>query len=492
MFRRCRPALAGILVGLAWAGSIPAQTLEPNPALDPSSHDERPAVHSVTGVPPARLTAPSRPVVRGAFTSVQVNVDGLGNDILSDAANEPSIAVDPTDPSRIVIGWRQFDNIASSFRQAGVGRSIDGGASWTASVIEPGIFRSDPVLGVDSAGRFFYYSLAVPGGSFQVDTFTSTDAGATWGPAVFSFGGDKAWLGVDTTGGLGDGHMYAFWSPGLGCCGDDAFNRSIDPAQSFETPIAAPGLPFWGTVAIGPTGTVYVGGASSSGGGFVVGRSDTLQDPGMPAAFDASASVDLGGSLGFSTGPNPGGLLGQTWVAASHAPGRSGHVYLLASVNPASADPLDVHFVRSIDGGTTWSAPTRLNDDPAGSNAWQWLGTMGVAPNGRIDVVWADTRNATTGFASELFYTRSDDGGSTWSANEVLSPSFDPHLGWPQQNKMGDYYHLVSTDDGAHLAYAATFTVGQDIYYLFIPSNETLFADGFESGDTSAWSMSVP
>jgi hypothetical protein len=27
------------------------------------------------------------------------------------------------------IGWRQFDSVASSFRQAGVGHSGDGGAS---------------------------------------------------------------------------------------------------------------------------------------------------------------------------------------------------------------------------------------------------------------------------------------------------------------------------------------------------------------------------
>ena len=32
-----------------------------------------------------------------------------GNNIVGDAANEPSISVDPTDGNKIAIGWRQFN-----------------------------------------------------------------------------------------------------------------------------------------------------------------------------------------------------------------------------------------------------------------------------------------------------------------------------------------------------------------------------------------------
>lgn len=61
----------------------------------------------------------------------QVNVDADGNNIVGDAANEPSIAVDPNNPNNIVIGWRQFDTTASDFRQAGYSYSTDGGETWT-------------------------------------------------------------------------------------------------------------------------------------------------------------------------------------------------------------------------------------------------------------------------------------------------------------------------------------------------------------------------
>jgi hypothetical protein len=41
-------------------------------------------------------------------------------------------------------------------------------------------------------------------------------------------------------------------------------------------------------------------------------------------------------------------------------------------------------------------------------------------------------------------------------------------LGYPNQNKIGDYYDMISDNTGAHVAYAATFTGGQDVYYLRI------------------------
>ena len=188
--------------------------------------------------------------------------------------------------------------------------------------------------------------------------------------------------------------------------------------------------------------------------------------------------------------PNPGGLLGQIWIAADPSdPSPSGAVYVLASVDPPGADPMDVHIIRSTDGGTTWSAPVRVNDDPAGTNAWQWFGTMSVAPDGRIDAVWADSRNDPGGYVSEVYYSFSTDGGVTWAANQVVSPPFNPHLGWPNQNKIGDYYDMVSDAVGADLAYAATSNLNG------IPDEcevTTILIDGFESGDTGGWSTQGP
>ena len=105
-------------------------------------------------------TGPGGRYVRDGYVAVQVNVDAQGNNILGDAANEPTIAVDPTDRHHMVVGWRQFDSVMSDFRQAGWGYTADGGRTWTfPGVIEPGVFRSDPVIDADSQGIFYYNSL---------------------------------------------------------------------------------------------------------------------------------------------------------------------------------------------------------------------------------------------------------------------------------------------------------------------------------------------
>jgi hypothetical protein len=56
----------------------------------------------------------------------------------------------------------------------------------------------------------------------------------------------------------------------------------------------------------------------------------------------------------------------------------------------------------------------------------------------------------------------------TWSANTRLSDFWDSFIGWPQQQKIGDYYHMVADGVGASLAWAATFNGEQDVYHTRI------------------------
>jgi hypothetical protein len=60
------------------------------------------------------------------------------------------------------------------------------------------------------------------------------------------------------------------------------------------------------------------------------------------------------------------------------------------------------------------------------------------------------------------------DQGATWSVNEQLSDLFNPHVGYPNQNKMGDYFDMVSDSSGAHLAWANTLNGEEDVYYSHI------------------------
>ena len=402
------------------------------------------------------------------FTTVQVNVNELGQNIVGDAANEPSIAFDPNDPNKMAIGWRQFDNINNNFRQAGFGYTTDAGQTWTfPGVIDPGVFRSDPVLDCDNEGNFYYNSLTAQGEDYWCDVYKSGNGGVTWDDGTFAQGGDKQWMSIDKSGGLGSGNIYAFWTSYYSICDPDFFTRSVDAGYSYEDCSSIPGYPYWGTTAVSAEGELYVCG-SQWGGYFMVAKSSNAQNSGQTVTWDYSTTVDLDGEIcGFGgyNCPNPSGLLGQTIITIDSSGGPShGNVYILCSVDRYSTDPLDVMFAKSTDGGLTWSSPIRVNDDP-GNNAWQWFGTMSVAPDGRIDVVWLDTRDHPGTVLSSLYYAYSLNAGDTWSENIPLSDFFDPHLGWPQQDKMGDYFDMYSNETGAHLAWANTFNGEQDVYY---------------------------
>lgn len=453
--------LAVVVVAAVSAGALePERAAKPTLSREPLEQpDDPPAAGALV---PGDKAAGPMVVEHQGFYSYQVNVGEDGLNIVGDAANEPSIAVHPLEPHRMAIGWRQFDNVSSNFRQAGWGWSRNRGRSWTfPGVFTPGVFRSDPVLDSDADGRFYYYSLK---GDLLCDFFFSPNAGRTWNGPRAAYGGDKQWFTIDRTDGDGRGNIYASWALVSNPWGERVFIRSTDGGVSFSEPIVLAPAPTWGTLTVDPDGVLYLAGnASYNDSVFVVYRSLDAWDSFVDPTFD-SFTVNLGGSQESGVGPNPGGLLGQVWIAANHSDGPDrGDLYIVSSINPYGSDPMDVHFLRSTDLGESWSVPLRVNTDDR--NAWQWFATMSVAPNGRIDVVWIESVTEEEPNIGALTYAFSEDGGDTWSVPVTASPTFNSHRGWPDQNKIGDYYDMVSDDAGADLAWAATFNDEQDVYF---------------------------
>ncbi len=402
----------------------------------------------------------------GAFTSVQVNVDANGHNITGDAANEPSLSVDPTNHSRIAIGWRQFDSVFSNFREAGRAYTTNAGASWTfPGVLENNVFRSDPVLASDSVGRFFYLSLLQ---NFFDDIWRSLNFGFSWTRIAPATGGDKQWFTIDNTNSVGHGFQYQSWSTDGNNYGGRQFSRSINGGATWLDPVNIPNFPAWGTLDVDSTGNLFVGGVNLTTNQIWCDRSTNAKNAAAIPSFDRSTAINLGGDIVSAEPINPEGIVGQVYVAVDRSgTSTNNYLYMLASVQPAGfTTGSDVMFVRSTNLGTTFSAPRRVNDDPVNHAKWHWFGTMSVAPNKRIDVVWLDTRNAANNTNSQLFYSYSTNAGSTWSPNVAVSTSFNPFLGYPNQNKMGDYISIVSDNTGADVAYCATFNGEQDIYYV--------------------------
>ncbi len=403
----------------------------------------------------------------------QVNVSPGQQNILGDAANEPNLAVNPLNENEIVMGWRQFDNVFSNFRQAGWAYSSDGGQTWTfPGSINPGIFKSDPVLDYDNDGNFYYNSLvSTTTGGLPCFVHKSTDGGMNWGNGVDIGGGDKQWMTIDRSDGIGEGNIYSSWTAFFSDCPPGFFTRSTDGGSSFDTCSVIPEDLSWGTETVGNNGELYIAGRSPFTAAVRVAKSTDAQNPAQSVSWSQGSTANLGGFITGSTKINPVGLTGQIYIDVDRSigPGRD-NVYLVGSVKPYfNSDPADVMFNKSTDGGISWNnaAPVKINDDTDTTNT-QWFGTMSVAPNGRIDVIWLDTRDVPGSDSSALYYSYSIDQGNTWSANEKLSDSFNPHIGYPNQPKMGDYFDMVSNNSGVHLAWVNTLSGGQDVYYSFI------------------------
>jgi hypothetical protein len=426
--------------------------------------------------PPALIyrldTSPRMVSPHGVFTSYQVNVDANGNNIVGDAANECTISVDPTNGNKMVIGWRQFNSVTSNFRQGGWGYTTDAGIHWTfPGVLENNVFRSDPVTDSDETGNFFYLSLLE---TFCENMYRSTNGGQSWTqlqPESLAGGGDKQWFTIDKTGGPGHGFQYQS-SDGINCSGNGVqFQRSTDGGITWQAPIIIPSEPTDGTLDVDTNGNLFIGGEGNT---FSCVRSSNAQIGGQTPTFDrVTQNINMGGDLSGG-GINPAGLDGMLFLAIDHSGGATNNnIYMLASVAPPGRSTTDVMFVRSTDGGLTFSAPLKVNDDPVNPSKWHWFGTFSVAPNGRLDAVWYDTRNAANNTDSQLFYSWSTDAGVTWSPNVAVSNAFIPSEGYPNQSKIGDYITIVSDNTGGNVAYSATFNFNpssgqheEDIYYV--------------------------
>lgn len=416
-----------------------------------------------------------------AQRGVQINTDSQGRDIIGDAANEPTFAVSPVDPNRLVVGWRQFPTISSDARYAGYAYSSNGGLTWTNGGVQngpPGYQnpqQSDPLVKVNARGEFYYWS-EVFRPNYAQWMYRSMDGGETWSvPDAIEdpTNGDKPWLAIDNTGGMGDGHLYGGWNHFD--LGGYCYVESTDGGTTWTPSVRiadAGGTQWMMHMVVGPEGEVYAAWKNYNQNSIFITKSTNAKDPNVPTTFDGFGSGGRGGIDRRIDDANDPGFLDvnptgfhQMFLGVDSSGGpRHGWVYALWP--DKRRDTADLYFARSADGGFTWETGIRVNDD--GPGAIQWMPSMSVAPNGRIDVFWFDTRNSSGHPVpwSELFYSFSTDGGITWAASQRVSEAFDTTIGWPQQTKIGDYMECVSDATGASVIYPATYNGGQDLWFM--------------------------
>jgi hypothetical protein len=123
----------------------------------------------------------------------------------------------------------------------------------------------------------------------------------------------------------------------------------------------------------------------------------------------------------------------------SNSPYR-GNIYINFSDATNGDNDIDVFMVKSTDGGNSWSAPQRINQDPVGNKKQQFMSWMHVDPvTGAINIIWFDRRDYTD-TQTDVYLARSTDGGSTFAEYKISETPFVPD----KSIFFGDYINVMS------------------------------------------------
>ena len=109
------------------------------------------------------------------------------------------------------------------------------------------------------------------------------------------------------------------------------------------------------------------------------------------------------------------------WVPEGGPSGTLHVVYEDRQARPLG--PRDIFYVRSTDGGATFSPPRLINDDDPEKRFTHVNPNISVAPDGRVDLVWWDFRDGAGLYATDVYYAYSYDNGESWSRNFRVTPS---------------------------------------------------------------------
>ncbi len=130
------------------------------------------------------------------------------------------------------------------------------------------------------------------------------------------------------------------------------------------------------------------------------------------------------------------------------------------------ADDRDVYLRVSHDSGRTWEDRVVVNDDSAMPNVQHMHPNLSIAPNGRLDLVWMDTRNSPVAPGTvvngvtyighqDVYYTYSLDEGRTFAPNiKITDRIIDRRFGiWQGNADIHGPTGIVSTDDTVYFTW---------------------------------------
>jgi len=418
--------------------------------------------------------------------------------------SELHIAVNPNNPNILLGGSNAANNSSTvSYVNQGYYVTTNGGQSWYGSDSLPGIpsgyYRSDPVVAFDQYGNMYFNTLEYSSSEGDLVTLKSTNNGLTWPikAAVPNPGPDedKNWVAIDVNPASPYyGYIYTAYTE-FGSTDPNyrklEFSRSTDGGLTFSNPVNMSGTAGYlhqgVNLAVGTNGDVVAAfthyPTSTLTTSHVTFAKSTNGGQAWTQTFVVQNINDIRGNL--TKGGNSIRVNSFPYIAVDHSYGpRRGWIYITYAARPAAGQPPDVYLVKSTDFGATWSAPVKVNSEPA--NRDQWFPAIAVDPaDGSVNIVYYDSRNYPSNDSTEVYLSRSLDGGVTWEDIKVSDRAHLPRaIAGLASGYQGDYIGITVKNGvvwpfwndnrlGFHQAYTAKVFFIQ-INHTKLPNTENL------------------
>lgn len=362
--------------------------------------------------------------------------------------NEPAIFIDSKNPLNIMaannINWYHT--------------SEDGGLTWQTSFLSSNLgVWGDPCIVADTLGNFYFFHLSNPPQGEWIDRIVcqrTSDMGNTWttGSGIGHIPGkaqDKEWAVVNPY----NNEIYVTWTQfddyGSSNPLDSSiirFSKSSDLGETWSEPIRLSQIggdcidddnTVEGAVpTVGPEGQIYTSWSGPAGIMFdrsIDGGNTWLDEDIFIDSQPGGWAIDIPGISRCNGFP-------VTDCDRSDGPHR-GNIYINWSDQRNGTNDTDIWFVKSTDGGNTWSERKRVNDDPPGKH--QFFTWMTVdQTTGKLWFVYYDRRNYED-ISTDVYMAVSTDGGETFTNFKVSEEPFIPYAGV----FFGDYNNISATND---------------------------------------------
>ena len=369
--------------------------------------------------------------------------------------DEPSIAVDPVDPSRVIVAAQHLGGPCTYYE------STDGGTTWSIPHVAPLTRNSyvcyDVVARASPDGRYFYLSyLSIKNYAFISDVAVfrvSTDFSTVSGPFIalhHRLGGviDKDWIDVHQVDPSRASEVYVtatYFHEGVGC--SMLFGRSADYGATWSKPRPLAKYPGCAFDEVGGLGVRALGGFGSTVLVCWYGDGTDGWGPaqGGGGLFDIICRTSVDG--GDTFGPLVYAVKGEAYELPYYScprahyqriwsamlfgmaigPDGSAHVTYARdpSVNNGGGECGDVRYVRSAGSPyDAWTAPVTIAGGRQAQSFSAVTASLDVEGRCRIDVAYMDGRNSPSGRPNQrydLYRVASTDCGATWLPPERVT-----------------------------------------------------------------------